>query len=400
MKGLLINIKYFPLKVVALFKFISFLITELKKIKKAEIVYFFPFYHTGGAEKVHLDIVSALNNPNDYVFFTNKSTSDKFKSAFNAVAVTYDAFELLNRNRWIRNRFIKIVVGQLNKSKSLHAVFGCNSALYYDILPLLSKSIKKIDLIHAFSKPDYGLEIYSLPMVPVLDQRVVINTNTLNDFKTLYAENDLDGFMNRIKVIPNGLKLTTTSYSEKLSEKFTVGFVGRWAKEKRPELFLKIAKKVKKEIPEIVFVMAGTGMEEYKEQIEKSGVINKGELIRQSELNQLYAAMQVLLITSYREGFPVVIMEAMSHGVVPVSTDIGGISECLKNEYNGFLIENNENEEVVVAKFAEKIKFLFENKAVFNQLSRQAFSDTQKEFGIDRFNNSYRALLSNNKKSE
>lgn len=397
MKGLLIHIKYFPLKVIALFKLISFLITELKKIKKAEVVYFFPFYHTGGAEKVHLDIVCALNNPNDYVFFTNKSASDKFKSAFNEVAATYDAFELLNRNQWVRNRFIKIVVGQLNKSKNLHTVFGCNSALYYEILPLLSKSIQKIDLIHAFSKPDYGLEIYSLPMVPVLDHRVVINTSTLNDFKELYAENNLNDFLNRIKVIPNGLKLTTTVYSEKPSEKFSVGFVGRWAKEKRPELFLKIAEKVKKEIPEIAFIMAGTGMEDKNEQIEKSGVENKGEIIRQSELVQLYNKLNVLLITSYREGFPVVIMEAMSNGVVPVSVDIGGISECLKSNYNGFLIENNENEEVIIEEFAEKIKFLFENKAIFNQVSRQAFSDAQQEFGIDRFNNSYRALLSNNK---
>lgn len=397
MKGLLIHIKYFPLKVIALFKLISFLITELKKIKKAEVVYFFPFYHTGGAEKVHLDIVCALNNPNDYVFFTNKSASDKFKSAFNEVAATYDAFELLNRNQWVRNRFIKIVVGQLNKSKNLHTVFGCNSALYYEILPLLSKSIQKIDLIHAFSKPDYGLEIYSLPMVPVLDHRVVINTSTLNDFKELYAENNLNDFLNRIKVISNGLKLTTTVYSEKPSEKFSVGFVGRWAKEKRPELFLKIAEKVKKEIPEIAFIMAGTGMEDKNEQIEKSGVENKGEIIRQSELVQLYNKLNVLLITSYREGFPVVIMEAMSNGVVPVSVDIGGISECLKSNCNGFLIENNENEEIIIEEFAEKIKFLFENKAIFNQVSRQAFSDAQQEFGIDRFNNSYRALLSNNK---
>lgn len=397
MKGLLIHIKYFPLKVIALFKLISFLITELKKIKKAEVVYFFPFYHTGGAEKVHLDIVCALNNPNDYVFFTNKSASDKFKSAFNEVAATYDAFELLNRNQWVRNRFIKIVVGQLNKSKNLHTVFGCNSTLYYEILPLLSKSIQKIDLIHAFSKPDYGLEIYSLPMVPVLDHRVVINTSTLNDFKELYAENNLNDFLNRIKVIPNGLKLTTEVYSEKPSEKFSVGFVGRWAKEKRPELFLKIAEKVKKEISEIAFIMAGTGMEDKNEQIEKSGVENKGEIIRQSELAQLYNKLNVLLITSYREGFPVVIMEAMSNGVVPVSVDIGGISECLKSNYNGFLIENNENEEIIIEEFAEKIKFLFENKAIFNQVSRQAFSDAQQEFGIDRFNSSYRALLSNNK---
>jgi len=397
MKGLLIHIKYFPLKVIALFKLISFLITELKKIKKAEVVYFFPFYHTGGAEKVHLDIVCALNNPKDYVFFTNKSASDKFKSAFNEVAATYDTFELLNRNQWVRNRFIKIVVGQLNKSKNLHTVFGCNSALYYEILPLLSKSIQKIDLIHAFSKPDYGLEIYSLPMVPVLDHRVVINTSTLNDFKELYTENNLNDFLNRIKVIPNGLKLTTEVYSEKPSEKFSVGFVGRWAKEKRPELFLKIAEKVKKEIPEIAFIMAGTGMEDKNEQIEKSGVENKGEIIRQSELAQLYNKLNVLLITSYREGFPVVIMEAMSNGVVPVSVDIGGISECLKSNYNGFLIENNENEEIIIEEFAEKIKFLFENKAIFNQVSRQAFSDAQQEFGIDRFNSSYRALLSNNK---
>ena len=70
-------------------------------------------------------------------------------------------------------------------------------------------------------------------------------------------------------------------------------------------------------------------------------------IINPNELKQIYEISDVLLITSYREGFPVVIKEGMANGVVCISTDVGSISEHVLNNKTGFIVENDSEEEIV-----------------------------------------------------
>jgi glycosyltransferase involved in cell wall biosynthesis len=385
--------KLLPKKISAFFNLILFLIFELKKIKKSEVVLFFPFYHTGGAEKVHLNIVNAISNNNTYILFTNKSESIHYKDKFSALANCYEVYEFINRNAFIKKIFIKTLSKCLNKNNRLQSVFGCNSMFYYDFLPFLSSSIKKIDLIHAFSKPDYGLEMYSLSRVELLNTRVVINNKTYNDFVKLYSENKLDQYIGHIVLIPNGLNVMSSCYPHKTVNNFQVIYVGRWAKEKRPEIFVAIAKKIKALHPSINFTMVGTNFEANSNIIFNAGINNKGEITNEEDLIDLYKNANVILITSYREGFPLVIMEAMNNGVVPITTNVGGINEHIKNDYNGYLIDDNSD--LISEKFVQKVIQLYEDNNEYNQISKNAFIYAQKEFGIDKFNKNYRNLLLN-----
>lgn len=51
----------------------------------------------------------------------------------------------------------------------------------------------------------------------------------------------------------------------------------------------------------------------------------------------------VLINSSASEGVPVTMMEAMSFGIPVIATDVGGVNEIVKNDYNGFLVQNDEN---------------------------------------------------------
>ena len=55
------------------------------------------------------------------------------------------------------------------------------------------------------------------------------------------------------------------------------------------------------------------------------------------ELSRVYLAHDVLLLTSSREGFPLTVMEAMVHGVVPLCTAVGGLPAALTDGENAFL---------------------------------------------------------------
>ncbi|WP_208328349.1 glycosyltransferase family 4 protein [Flavobacterium poyangense] len=384
------------MKVKALLKLISFMVYELNKIKNAKVIFFFPYYHTGGAEKVHLNIVKAIKDVENYVFFTDESYSDGFKNQFYKCASVYEVYDFLNRNYFVKKLFIKVLVSKINGSKKIKSVFGCHSVFYYELLPHISKKVRKYDLTHAFIKPDKGgIEIFSLPYVKNLDKRIVINSKTKQDYIDLYNLQGLSEFNEKIEVIPNGIEILQKSNNIKNDDFFYVGFVGRWAKEKRPEMYLKIANQVRKDYPDIRFVMAGPNFEENEQAIKDSGIINLGEIKDENILREWYDRMNVILITSYREGFPMVIMESMMFGVIPISSNVGSISEHLIDNVNGFLVENELHITDIENKFSEKIIYLYKNKEVQIQLSKNAKQYGVSKFGIDSFREKYRSLLLN-----
>jgi glycosyltransferase involved in cell wall biosynthesis len=389
------RLRLFFLKVKALFKLVSFIFCEWNKIKKARVIFFFPYYHTGGAEKVHLNIVKAVSDHKNYIFFTDTSYSDGFKKSFCSYADVYEVYEFLNRNYAIRKIFTKILISRINASTNLISVLGCHSGFYYEILPHLKNTVKKYDLIHAFVKPDKGgIEIFSLPYVKYLDQRIVIDIKGKQDLESLYnLEGITPEFNKRVQIISNGLETLENCTKTNDSNVFCVGFVGRWAKEKRPELYIAIANKIKQIYPKIQFVIAGPNFQENEQAISDAGIINLGEIKDQNILQEWYGKMNVILITSYREGFPMVIMESMMYGVIPVSTNVGSINDHITDNFNGFLIENESSFEEIKNKFIEKIIYLYKNNEEQLIISHNAREYALNNFGIENFIKKYRLLL-------
>lgn len=58
----------------------------------------------------------------------------------------------------------------------------------------------------------------------------------------------------------------------------------------------------------------------------------------------------VFISTSETEGIPVSMMEAMSYGIPVISTNVGGVHEIVKDEYNGYLLDANPTAESVAKK--------------------------------------------------
>ena len=62
--------------------------------------------------------------------------------------------------------------------------------------------------------------------------------------------------------------------------------------------------------------------------------------VNNNQINQFYAENKVDLLvnTSLYEGLPISMMEAMSHGIPCVGTNVGGVSEIIQDNFNGFLL--------------------------------------------------------------
>lgn len=118
-------------------------------------------------------------------------------------------------------------------------------------------------------------------------------------------------------------------------------FVGRLAREKRPDRLLRLTARLAVTRPALHLWIAGTGplTGEVHEQVERLGLAGRVRLLGAVDgLADLYRAADLLVSTSDTEGMPAVILEAAYLGLPAVASDVGGISETVLDGDTGLLI--------------------------------------------------------------
>ena len=85
------------------------------------------------------------------------------------------------------------------------------------------------------------------------------------------------------------------------------------------------------------------------------------------------------------------LLECMSYGVVPVTTNVGSIGEIVINNYNGIFIEVKNSQSIY-----EKINMLHYNRNIVKILSKNAQNTIFKNFSvtkyIERLNQIYKSV--------
>ena len=163
-----------------------------------------------------------------------------------------------------------------------------------------------------------------------------------------------------------------------------VVFVGRNGREKRIHLYFEIAKALH---PQIEFSLIGPFDEVVPE------VHNYGLVLDRDRLHDLVREHDIILCTSSAEGFPLTIMDAMGVGVAPVTTDVGGIPDHIRDHENGILIRDREDEDGIVRDFVTALEELASDRALLERLSENGYRYARENFSVQRFNRKYRDIL-------
>lgn len=82
----------------------------------------------------------------------------------------------------------------------------------------------------------------------------------------------------------------------------------------------------------------------------------------------------VFVNVSENEGVPVSIMEAMSCGLIPIATDVGGTRELIENEVNGFLLPSKFENGQLGALFSRVYQMSNDEKRCMRQEARNKWS--------------------------
>ncbi|MCA9498452.1 MAG: GT4 family glycosyltransferase PelF [Saprospiraceae bacterium] len=131
-----------------------------------------------------------------------------------------------------------------------------------------------------------------------------------------------------------------------------IGYVGRIMPEKDLETWLRAAALVVKQFKEVRFLLIGEGSEgsntlsQLVELAKELGIADRVIFPGyRSILQPVYAAFDLFVLSSRREGLPNSILEAMAMGLPVVTTDVAGAKELVVNEKTGIVVpQGNVNE--------------------------------------------------------
>jgi glycosyltransferase involved in cell wall biosynthesis len=121
-------------------------------------------------------------------------------------------------------------------------------------------------------------------------------------------------------------------------EAHVVTTVGRLTAIKQQALFLEVAARVAASDPLALFVIAGDGdlRGALEDQARALGIEHRVRLLGwRRDLPTIYAASDLLLLTSRNEGTPVALIESLASGVPGVSTEVGGVRDVLTDDSVG-----------------------------------------------------------------
>jgi glycosyltransferase involved in cell wall biosynthesis len=241
------------------------------------------------------------------------------------------------------------------------------------ISSLLQKQISTMQRIYLLCKRAIIRNIYSLNMKYVYnysDKFILLSAKHINEFyKFTKIKND-----QKVTVIPNPL----TDFSQNIAgyeKERKIVYVGRLSPEKHVERILGVWEIVSLRYHEWILHIVGDGPERKSlELYSQRGKIERVKFEGFCDPRPFYEKSNILLLTSEYEGFPLVLPEAMSYGVIPVVyNSFLSLEDIIKNNETGLIVEPiEETERFDKNKMAELLTGLIDDNDKMEMMSRKA----------------------------
>lgn len=187
-----------------------------------------------------------------------------------------------------------------------------------------------------------------------------------------------EGITNHVKVVYNGIaapvRLKENPFMNLHTFKKKVLCIARLSPPKNIDIFLQLAFM----LPDYAFIWIGN--QQIFLGLYPKNLFFMGSLPNAGAYNE-YA--DLFILPSNYEGLPMTIIEAMAFGKPVVASNVGGISEIVVNDENGFTVENS------VDAFCEKICYILENEDVYSRFSLKALKSYQERLKVDQMVEGY-----------
>lgn len=264
-------------------------------------------------------------------------------------------------------------------SKTIMFNFSDHATVFlYPHLVNFSKLFRKKSVFRKFGG---SLDVY-LQSIKIKKQRHTFNAINKSDLIFLetkagieYVKNHITNKSN-IHWFPNVRHSTSFRTSPTYKKRFV--FISQIKKEKGIDDILNVAKRLSKEYTIDIF---GPIMEDKYQNINwESYNTHYGGILTSNEILSKLKEYNILLLTTrYREGYPGIIIEAMSIGMPVITTAVGGIPEIIKDQYNGIFVEQGNIDQI-----ENRIRSI--NEKSYNTMRINSLKHFQDFFSSDKVN--------------
>lgn len=224
------------------------------------------------------------------------------------------------------------------------------------LIPLIvGKILKKKIYIVIMGNVNKELELkknenYIINIIVSLIKKINLN---LCDKIILYSENlikywNMDKYSNKI-FIANEHTLNFEKFDNRnpiTKRKEIIGYIGRFSEEKGVMNLLESILEILKINNNLKFIIGGDGplKNEIKNFIYNNNIsenVNLIEWIEHDDLPNILNELKLIILPSYTEGLPNILIESMACGTPVLATSVGSIPDIISNEENGFIMDGN-----------------------------------------------------------
>ena len=212
---------------------------------------------------------------------------------------------------------------------------------------------------------------------------------------------------NKLVTIHNALEIHPFQHAKCIRDKLNlpvncrvVGYVGQLVKAKGLEVLIVAAKEVLKEFPETIFLFVGRTVkaeEEFPGEIIKYARENGFEksilfLKPRNDIPDVMKSIDMLVLPTFAEAFPKVILEAMGAGLPIIASEVGGIPEIIDSYENGILVQPGNSDEL-----SKAILKLLKDEKLCEKLANGGVETVRHHFSIhaqvDKIEELYNGLI-------
>lgn len=255
-------------------------------------------------------------------------------------------------------------------------------------------NVTKIQLVQKI----FGMRKFIYLYIP----RILGKLNyTLSDKIIVYSENLIDKLeLNEYikKISSSGARYVDTSlFDVKIDlqkRKILIGYIGRLSPEKGVANFAKAIPLILGERDSLEFLIGGDGplFAEISNELKNNGSYNKVKLtgwILHDKLPDYLNELKLLVLPSYTEGLPNIILEVMACGTPVLATPVGGVPDMIKDGVTGFILEDNSPECI-----AKNVVRALEHPDL-DEIVKNARELVEKEYTYEDAVERYRKILEN-----
>ena len=260
----------------------------------------------------------------------------------------------------------------------------------------LRKKIKVIFTVHGWAFTDGVSSRLKKSLYRIIEKSVRHFTDlficvSYYDEKIGKRDKVLDSTSN-VKVIHNG---STTPSEQSINYSvhmpLRLVMIARFSPQKDQETLINAVTKLPKDSYKLTFVGDGETLQTNKELVSKYGLNHNIKFAGfKDDISDELINNDVYILSTHYEGLPISIIEAISYGLPILATNVGGNSEMLENNINGFLFTSKDE-------LAEKLNYLINNPETVKKMGQESYRIFSDEYSLSqcltKINNSYLELL-------